>query len=434
MVQVQEGEQKIHIMVNNTLIPIAEQRLLYFIVIIVILSFVWEQILSFLNRKKMSPNVPGELAGIYDEVQYVRQQAYQQANSRFSVLSESISFVIVLSMLLFGGFGYLDELIRRQVTENSFLLPLIYIGILTLAMQIISLPFAWYDTFVIEEKFGFNKSTKKLFIADALKQFMLTVIIGGIILSAILFVYEHTGKWFWVLAWIIITLFSVLMSMFYSKWIVPFFNKQRKLHSGELRQKIETFAWSAGFEYQDIYIMDGSKRTTKANAYFTGLGRRKRIVLYDTLLKELNEDEILAVLAHEIGHFKKKHILKSLIISIITSGITLFVLSLFLDNPVLSMALKSNVPSFHLGLIGFSFLFTPIMELMGLVTNFISRKNEYEADASAKKYNLQEALISGLKKNASKSLANLNPHPWYVFCYYSHPTLLDRIKKLTTNL
>jgi len=408
------------------------QMLLYFIVIIVILNFVWEQILSFLNRKKMSPNVPKELAGIYDEVQYARQQAYQQANSRFSILSESISFVIILSMLLFGGFGYLDELIRRQVTENSFLLPLIYIGILALAMQIISFPFEWYDTFVIEEKFGFNKSTKKLFITDALKQFMLTVIIGGVILSAVLFAYAHTGKWFWIFTWIIISLFSVLMGMFYSKWIVPLFNKQRKLRSGELRQKIETFAWGAGFEYQDIYIMDGSKRSTKANAYFTGLGKKRRIVLYDTLLKELNDNEILAVLAHEIGHFKKKHIQKSLIISIITTGITLFVLSLFLDNPVLSKALGSNVPSFHLGLIGFSFLFTPITELMGLVTNFISRKNEYKADANTEKYNLQEALISGLKKNASKSLTNLNPHPWYVFWYYSHPTLLNRIKSLAT--
>jgi len=259
---------------------------------------------------------------------------------------------------------------------------------------------------------------------------MLTVVLGGIILVAILFFYKYTGRWFWISAWLIISLFSVLMSMYYSKWIVPLFNKQRKLRSGDLRQKIETFAWNAGFEFRDIYIMDGSKRSTKANAYFTGLGQKRRIVLYDTLLKELEDDEILAVLSHEIGHYREKHIRQSLIISIITTGISLFILSLFLENPVLSAALGSDTPSFHLGLIVFSFLFTPITELMGVITNRISRKNEFAADEYAKAYKLQDKLISALKKNAVKSLTNLNPHPWYVFWHYSHPTLLERIKRL----
>ncbi len=408
------------------------QILLYTIFIIITLNFIGEQFLSFLNRKKMRPNIPKELIGIYDETEYARQQTYQKANSRFSFISGSFSFVIVLVMLLCGGFGYLDRLVR-QITENYYLLPLLYIGILMLAMQIIDFPFEWYDTFVIEEKFGFNKSTKKLFITDALKQFMLTVIIGGVVLFIVLFTYKHTGKWFWIFAWGVVSLFLVLMGTFYSKWIVPLFNKQRKLRSGDLRQKIETFAWNAGFEFQNIYIMDGSKRSTKANAYFTGLGAKRRIVLYDTLLKSLEDNEILAVLAHEIGHYKKKHTQKSLITSIITTGVTLFILSLFLDNPVLSQALGSDTPSFHLGLIGFSFLFAPITGLIGLIINSISRKNEFKADAYVKRFNLQEALISGLKKNATKSLTNLNPHPWYVFWYYSHPTLLERIKNLTTD-
>jgi len=409
-----------------------ESGLFYFIVTIVVLSFIWEQILSFLNRTKMNPDIPKELVGIYEETQYARQQLYQKANSRFSFVSGSFSFAIVLTMLLTGGFGYLDGLIR-QITDNFFLLSLMYIGILVLAGQIINFPFEWYDTFVIEEKFGFNKTTKKLFLTDTLKQFILTVVIGGVILLVVLFLYKHLGKWFWIFTWIIVSLFSVLMTMYYSKWIVPLFNKQRKLRSGDLRQKIETFAWNAGFEFQDIYVMDSSKRSTKANAYFTGLGKRRRIVLYDTLVKDLEENEILAVLAHEIGHYKKKHIPKSLVISIITTGITLFILSLFLDNPVLAKALGSDLPSFHLGLIGFSFLFTPVTELMGLAVNFISRKNEHEADTFVENFKLQDALISGLKKNATKSLTNLNPHPWYVFWYYSHPTLLDRVKNLTAN-
>ena len=417
-------------MIYNTLSM--EQVLLYSIVAIVTLNFIWEQILSLLNRKRMSPNIPKELIGIYEEVQYTRLQAYQKANSRLSFISGSFSFVIILTVLLLGGFGYLDGLIR-QITENFFLWPLIYMGVLVLVWQIISFPFAWYDTFVIEEKFGFNKSTKKLFIIDTLKQFMLTVIIGGVMLFVVLYIYKHTGKWFWILAWGVISLFSVLMSMFYSIWIVPLFNKQRKLRSGDLKQKIETLAWNAEFEFQNIYTIDGSKRSTKANAYFAGLGKKKRIVLYDTLLKDLEENDILAVLAHEIGHFKKKHIQKSLIISIISTGITFFILSLFLDNPVLSNALGSDIPSFHLGLIGFLFLYSPITELMGLIVNSISRKYEYDADAFVKKFNLQEDLISGLKKNATKSLTNLNPHPWYEFWYYSHPSLLKRIKKLTTD-
>jgi len=409
-----------------------EKIVLYAIVTIITLNFLWEQILSFLNRKRMNAEIPQELKGIYDETEWDRQRAYQKANGRFSFVSESFSFVIIVTVLLLGGFGYLDRLIR-QVTENFILLSLIYIGIIVLITQIISLPFQWYNTFVIEERFGFNKSTKKLFIIDTLKQLMLTVSIGGSILFVILVIYKHVGGWFWLLAWGVISLFSILTAMFYSKWIVPLFNKQRRLPSGELKQKIETFVWNAGFEYQDIYLIDGSKRSTKANAYFTGFGPKKRIVLYDTLIKELNDDEILAVIAHEIGHYQHNHIPKSLIISIITTGVTLFILSLFLDNPVLSKALGSDTPSFHLGLIGFMFLFAPISGLIGLFVNAISRENEYEADAYVRNFKLQNALISGLKKNAAKSLTNINPHPGYVFWHSSHPALLNRIRRLATN-
>jgi STE24 endopeptidase len=244
-----------------------------------------------------------------------------------------------------------------------------------------------------------------------------------------LYIYQYTGEWFWLLAWSVVSGFSLLMSLFYSEWIVPLFNKQTPLEAGELRDAIESLAQKAGFELNNIYVMDGSKRSTKGNAYFTGWGKKKRIVLFDTLIKDLETDEITAVLAHEIGHYKKKHVVQSIFLSLINTGITFFILSLFLGNSSLAEALGGGKASFHLGLIGFSFLFAPVSELTGLLFNFLSRRNEYQADQYAVRFGLGEALVSGLKKLSVKSLSNLNPHPLTVFCYYSHPTLLQRIEK-----
>ena len=272
--------------------------------------------------------------------------------------------------------------------------------------------------------------TFPVFILDKLKGLLLMIILGGALLTAILFIYEYFGEYFWLLAWIVVSAFSLLMTFFYSEWIVPLFNKQTPLEDGELRNAIQSFAQKAGFELKNIYVMDGSKRSTKANAYFTGFGKKKRIVLFDTLIKDLTTEEIVAVLAHEIGHYKKKHILFSLFFSILSTGITFFVLSLFLRNRQLAEALGGQIPSFHLGLIGFSLLFSPISEFTGLFFNIISRKNEYEADAYAASFGLGDALISGLKKLSVSSLSNLNPHPLVVFWYYSHPSLLQRIKRI----
>lgn len=402
---------------------------LYFFIIvgIVILNFFWEQVLSFLNRKRMSPDIPVELKGIYNREEYSKQQLYQKTNSRFGLFSGGFSFLILLLVLLLGVLGKLD-LFLREYTHHFIYLPLLFFGILLIANQIIELPFNWYSTFNIEERFGFNKSTPKLFISDYIKGIFLSVIIGGFLLAVIISIYEYTGKYFWLLAWGIISVFSLLISFFYSVWIVPLFNKQIPLEKGYLRDCIESFASKAGFELNNIYVMDGSKRSTKANAYFTGFGKKKRIVLFDTLLKELDTEEIVAVLAHEIGHYKKKHIIYSMLLSVLTTGITFFILSLFLGNQKLAQALGGNIPSFHLSVIGFSLLFTPLSELTGLFLNALSRKNEYEADAYATHFGLGNALISGLKKLSVKSLSNLNPHPLVVWWYYSHPTLLERIK------
>ena len=401
----------------------------YLIIGIFILNFVWTQILSWLNRKRMSPTLPDELKGIYSPEKYASQQEYQRTNSRFGLISGGFSFALMLVILLFGFLGWFDDCLR-EYTNHFLILPLLFFGMLMIANELFDFPFEWYATFTIEERFGFNKSTKKLFFLDWLKGIVLSLLIGGIVLSAILYLYNYAGKAFWLYAWLVVSGFSLLMTFFYSEWIVPLFNKQTPLENGELRDAIEAFALKAGFRLTNIFVMDGSKRTTKANAYFTGFGKKKRIVLFDTLMKELDTEEIVAVLAHEIGHYKKKHVIYSVILSIITTGIIFYILSLFLGNPELAKALGGKTASFHLGIIGFAFLFTPISEVLGLAVNCFSRKNEYQADSFASQYGLGEALISALEKLSVQSLSNLNPHPLTVFWYYSHPTLLQRIKRI----
>lgn len=401
----------------------------YLIILITILEFGWIQYLSYRNRQRMSPEIPAQLKGIYDEEKYSKQQAYQRENSRFGLLSGSVSFIIILLIVIFQGFGWLDGEVRQYI-DIPLLVSLVFIAILFVGNEIISLPFAYYHTFVIEKKYGFNKSTPKIFWTDQVKGLLLSILLGGIILSALIWFYDNFGNYAWLYAWGLVTAFSLFMTLFYSNVIVPLFNKQTPLEDGELRDAIEDFSKKAGFDLTNIYVIDASKRSTKANAYFTGLGKKKRIVLYDTLIKDLDTEEIVAVLAHEIGHYKKKHIVKSLITSIIYTGVLLFILSFFLTSLPLAQALGSDIPSFHLGIIAFSALFTPISMVLDLFMNMSSRKKEYEADAYAASFGLSDALIGGLKKLSIKSLSNLNPDPWNVFVYYSHPTLLQRIEKL----
>lgn len=402
------------------------------IVSIVILDFVWSQYLSYRNRKRMSPNIPKQLEGIYDDDAYAKQQAYQKENSRFGLYSGLISFFLMLLSLLAGLFGWLDNQLRLYIT-NEIGLTLSFFGIIYLVNAIISLPFDYYSTFTIEERFGFNKSTKKTFWLDQIKGLFITILVGGGILALITWLYNTIGDNAWLYAWGAITFFSLFMTLFYSNVIVPMFNKQTPLEDGELRNAIGDFANKAGFEINNIYVIDASKRSTKANAYFTGLGVKKRIVLFDTLINDLSTDEIVAVLAHEIGHYKKKHTLQGMLVSICTTGVMLFLLSFLLDNNEIAIALGSTTPSFHIGLIAFSLLFTPISLVLGVVSSMLSRKNEYQADAYASSFGLSGALISGLKKLSVKSLSNLNPDPLYVFFHYSHPTLLQRMEAMKRN-
>jgi STE24 endopeptidase len=318
----------------------------------------------------------------------------------------------------------------RTVSTNPVIISLAFFGIIGFASDIINIPFSLYDTFVIEKKYGFNTMTIRTFITDHIKSWLIAILVGAPVLGLITWFYYKTGENFWWYAWGLITAFSIFINFFYSELIVPLFNKQTPLPEGSLRTLIEDFAAKTGFKLKNIYIIDGSKRSTKANAYFSGFGTKKRIVLYDTLQKELSEEEIVAVLAHEIGHYRKKHVLMNLLFSVLTTGIMLFLLSLVVNNPSLSAALGSPVTSFHLGLIVFGILYSPLSLIIGLLTNYISRRNEFAADSFVKENFKSGLLAAGLKKLSVKNLSNMMPHPAYVFFHYSHPPLLRRLEKL----
>lgn len=405
-------------------------NIIFFIIIaFLILNFVSEQWVSYLNAKCFGKPIPSILKGIYDEEKYQKQQAYSKENYRFSLLSSSVSMLIIFIALFVGFFGWLDTYLRLYISNEVFL-PLVFFAVLYVINEIIDTPFEYYQTFAIEDKYGFNKTTKKIFISDKFKNLLLSAVIGGVLLGLIVWFYTLIPDYFWLLAWLVISLFTIFILMFYSEWIVPMFNKQTPLEEGDLRTKIEEFATKAGFTIKNIYVIDGSKRSTKANAYFSGLGSKKRIVLYDTLIKELSSEEIVAVLAHEIGHYTKKHTLSMLFVSLLSNLFMLWLLGFFLANPLLSQAMGGSEPSFHLGLLAFGILYTPISVLLGLAVNAFSRKHEYQADAYAKSFDLSQALISALKKLSETSLSNLQPHKAYVFMHYSHPTLLQRIEAL----
>jgi STE24 endopeptidase len=407
--------------------------LFYIILFILLADFVLERWLDYLNGKKQSAELPEEVRDVYDTVQYKKSLDYKRVNDRFSLITSSFSFILIIGMFLLGGFNLVDRW-ARSFTEHPILIALIFFGILAIASEILTLPFSLYDTFVIEEKFGFNKTTPRTFVLDKIKGWMLGALIGGGILSAIIWFYQQTTTSFWIYAWVAVTAFSIFMTMFYSTLIVPIFNKQTPLEDGELKDEIKNFSDKAGFKLDNVFVIDGSKRSTKSNAYFSGLGIKKRIVLFDTLIKDLSIQEIVGVLAHEIGHYKKRHTLIGIITGIVQTGITLYLFSLFVDNPQLSAALGSDTASFHMGLVAFGILYSPISMIIGLFMNHFSRKHEYAADGYAKEKYSGESLIMALKKLTSKNLSNLTPHPLYVFFHYSHPTLLQRIRALRQNV
>jgi len=403
--------------------------LFYILISILLVKFMLDTLLNHLNAKHFNDTLPEEVSNVYDINEYKKSQSYKKVNHNFTIVTSSFSLIVTLCFFFFNGFSLVDN-IARKFSDNIIIITLIFFGILMIGSTIINIPFSLYKTFVIEEGFGFNKMNKKTFFLDKLKGLLMSTILGGGILALITWFHEFTGVYFWLYTWGLITLFSIVVNMFYSKLIVPLFNKQTPLENGELKEVITKYTDSVGFKLNDIFVINGSKRSTKANAYFSGFGSQKRITLYDTLINDLNNDEIVAVLAHEVGHYKKKHIIFNLTASVIITGITLFILSLFINTPLFSLALGVSTPSFHMGLISFGILYSPMSELTGMFMNYMSRKFEYQADNYAKKTYAGEPLISSLKKLSKNSLSNLTPHSLYVFIHHSHPTLTNRIKNL----
>ncbi|HWB62080.1 MAG TPA: M48 family metallopeptidase [Chitinophagales bacterium] len=405
------------------------QVILYFIVAFIAFEFALSKTLSWLNLKTWDKPLPDDVKDLYDQEKYVRAKEYAVANYNVGTVTGIISFVITITFLLLHGFAWVDA-IARSISPSPILQCLIFFAIIGAASSVISLPFDIYDTFVIEQKFGFNRTTPRTFVFDKLKGLVLAVVLGGGILALLTWLYTLLGNYFWLAAWGVISGISIFLAMFYTSIFLPLFNKLTPLAEGELRSSLEKYAAKVGFPLTNIFVMDGSKRSTKANAFFSGLGHKKNIVLYDNLVNDMNTDEITAVLAHEVGHYKKKHVLQSMVISVAQMGIMLFIFGWLAGHPIMAQVLGAKQNSFHLSLITFGLLYSPISMVTGLLMNLFSRKNEYEADAYAKQTYSAAPLITALKKLSVNHLSNLQPHPAFVFFNYSHPTLLQRMRAM----
>jgi len=401
------------------------QSIFYIIIFFVVFEFLFGKFLDFLNAKSWDTPLPDLVKDLYDEEKYTKAKNYAKANATPALISGIISFLIILFMLFFQGFAIVDTYVQ-SLTENKILQTLLFFGILGLASGIINLPFSLYKTFVVEEKFGFNKTDFKTFVIDLIKGLILGAIIGGLLLGALTWVYYKMSNNFWWIAWLIMTAFSLFFATFYTTLIVPIFNKLTPLENGSLRTSIEDYAKKVDFPLTNIYVIDGSKRSSKANAFFSGLGKQKAIVLYDTLMKDNTDEELTAILAHEVGHYKKNHIKQSMVLSIIQTGIMFFLFGFLSKSEALSGAFGVTENSFHISLIGFTLLYAPISMITGIFMNMFSRKNEFEADNFAKMTYGEKPLIAALKKLSVNHLSNLTPNKWYVFVHYSHPPLIER--------
>jgi STE24 endopeptidase len=405
------------------------QALLYLITGIVIAGFAAETLLTWLNLRHMRTQLPEAVAQFYDAEKYAQALAYQRETTRFGLVQSVFSTSITVTLLLTGSFGRLDSLLR-QITEHPLLLPLLYFGVLALAADVLSWPFQWYGTFVIEEKYGFNRTTIKTFITDKLKGYLLSVLLAGSLLVAFLLLVQLMGHAFWIWFLLVAAAIMLVLNVFYASWVLPLFNKLTPLADGELKTAITQLAQRVGFPVHSILVMDGSKRSSKANAFFSGIGPRKKIVLFDTLINNHTTEELLAVLAHEIGHYKKRHIVLGYVLSVVHTAVVLFVLSRVVFSEQLSYALGGEAYAIHLNLIAFVMLFSPVTALTGIALNGLSRRHEYQADRYAAQHADAQALATALKKLSVHSLSNLYPHPLYVWVHYSHPPLLSRLKQL----
>ncbi|MCB0349068.1 MAG: M48 family metallopeptidase [Bdellovibrionales bacterium] len=404
--------------------------MLYFVIAIILFSYILDVVVETLNLKRITTQIPSEFVGLYDQEKYIKSQEYLRTNTRFGLVQSTVSTLLLLAFIFLDGFIYLDNWVRLQ-TNTPILQGLLFIGAFVFASMLIALPFSYYHTFVIEEKFGFNKQSKLTFVKDQILGLVLGAILGGGLLSLILWFFESSGQVAWLYCWVAVVLFQIFVTFIAPVVIMPLFNKFVPLPDGELKSAINDYAKNQNFELQGIFSMDGSKRSSKANAFFTGFGKLRRVVLFDTLISKHSIKELVAVLAHEIGHFKMKHIHRHLIVSICSSGVMFYLMGLFMKNEMVFSAFHMENVSVYASLIFFSLVYSPVSDLTSLISLHMSRKYEFEADAYAvKTYGHPEALADAPKKLSVDSLSNLNPHPLKVFFEYTHPPVIERVKKL----
>jgi len=402
---------------------------LIFILALLLFSRILSLVVERLNLSNLSTEIPEEFHGIYDEEKYAKSQNYLKDNTRFGELQSNLMLPLTIAFILFGGFRWVND-IAQAASSYMIVQGLVFGAVLMVLSQIVGLPFSIYSTFVIEEKYGFNKTTAKTFILDILKGWLLTLLLGAPIFALILWIFDAVSMaWLW--AWGSLSVIQLFILFIAPVVILPLFNKFIPLEDGELRSSIDEFAKAQNYTVSGVFKIDGSKRSTKANAYFTGFGKTKRIALFDTLIEKQSVPELVAVLAHEIGHCKKGHIKKGIIISLASSLLMFFILSLFITKQGLYNAFQIDDTPLYAGLIFFGFLYAPISMLLGLFNSILSRKHEFEADAfAAETTGKPTDLINALKKLSVDSLSNLTPHPLKVFLEYSHPPVLERIKAL----
>jgi STE24 endopeptidase len=401
------------------------------ILIVLVAEFVLNFVADILNLKSATSDLPAEFESIFDAETYSKSQAYLRDTTRFDWIHSSVNLVVLLVFWFAGGFGWLDRIVCGWAND-TVLCGLAFIGLLVLSKMILNLPFSAYSTFVIEERYGFNRTTWSTFVLDLVKGLTLGILLGGPLLAAVIFVLDRLGPSGWLACWAITVAVMLVIQYVAPKWIMPLFNKFTLLEEGALRDRITGYADTVGFALKDVYVIDGSRRSSKANAFFTGFGKNRRIALYDTLIERHKTDELVAVLAHEIGHYKRHHILQGMLISVVHTGLLFLVLSLVLPSTGLfeAFGVMEGTPVYA-GLVFFGLLYRPVELVLGVVLNAWSRRNEYEADRFAVSTSgLGGALVEGLKKLSRDNLSNLTPHPFFVFLNYSHPPLLRRIERI----
>ena len=401
--------------------------ILNLIVFIISLDFIIDLVTGILNYKNFEKKLPNNVNDIYSKEEYLKSQQYKKENFRFELITSIFTYIIIIGVLLNGILGYLDSFLRTLTFENELSLSLLFFASIYLINDLLKTPFQLYRIFVIEEKYGFNKMKISTFIFDKIKGYLISIVIGVLLITPLLVFIMLYPSDFWIYFWVVISLFLIFINMFYTSLIVPLFNKLEVLEDGDLKEKLNSYANKVGFALSNIFVIDGSKRSTKANAYFSGFGKNKKVVLYDTLIKNHTNDELVAVLAHEIGHYKLRHIISNMIFSILSTGLMLYIMSKFLYNSEISYALGGNISFRHFEIFAFLILYTPVDRFISIVMNIKSRNNEYEADNFAVQTYKKLPMISALKKLSRDNLSHLTPHPLYEFLNYSHPSLSKRL-------